>query len=257
MTNIVFFTGSGISAESGIQTFREAGTGLWENFRIEEVCTHEAMLYNRDVVIDFYNHMRKQLLTKQPNEAHLAIARLQKDHPQMKIHIVTQNVDDLHERAERAVYAETNSSADTDNRPPIVHLHGELMRLRGSLNEEKSIGLEDCPELFENGWEQRKDDRFADGSLLRPFIVFFGESVPMMVPAIELTEQADVLVVVGTSLAVYPAASLLHYAKPTARIYCIDPNEPEFGIYKNRIEWIQEKASVGVPKLCQMLGEEM
>lgn len=237
MKRIVFFTGSGISAESGIQTFREAGTGLWENFRIEDVCTHEAMLYNRDVVIDFYNHMREQLLTKQPNAAHLAIAQLEKDHPDWDVCVVTQNVDDLHERA---------------GSKQIIHLHGELMKLRGSLNEEDAIGVEDRPDLFANGWEQRKDDRHADGSLLRPFIVFFGESVPKMADAIAVAMKADVLVVVGTSLAVYPAASLLQYARADAAIYCVDPNEPELGYYKDRVKHVKENASVGV---AEVIGE--
>lgn len=243
MKNVVFFTGSGISAESGIQTFREAGTGLWENFRIEDVCTHEAMLNNRDVVIDFYNHMRQQLLTKQPNAAHIAIAELQKQRPDLHVQIVTQNVDDLHERAAKQVGVE----------PEIVHLHGELMKLRGSVNEEDAISSEERPDLFVNGWKQKKDAKHADGSLLRPFIVFFGESVPKMTEAIEVAMQADVIVVVGTSLAVYPAASLLQYARPDATIYCVDPGLPDLGPYRQRVQHIQEKASVGVPEVCKTL----
>ncbi len=239
MKNVVFFTGSGISAESGIQTFREAGTGLWENFRIEEVCTHEAMLYNRDVVIDFYNHMRQQLLTKEPNAAHLAIAELQRTRPDLHVQIVTQNVDDLHERAAQQVGVT----------PEIIHLHGELMKLRGMLNEEDAISTQEQPDLFLNGWEQRKDTKHPDGSLLRPFIVFFGESVPKMTDAIKVAAEADILVVVGTSLAVYPAASLLQYARPDAEIYCVDPEEPELGYYKGRVKHIKEKASVGVGKV--------
>lgn len=237
MKNIVFFTGSGISSESGIQTFREAGTGLWENFRIEDVCTHEAMLMNRPLVINFYNTMRQQLLTKQPNAGHMAIAELQKN-PDFNVQIVTQNVDDLHEK-----------SGATD----IIHLHGELMKLRSSKNELAAISTAERPDLFEDGWRQRPDDTHPDGSLLRPFIVFFGESVPMMEEAIRVTMEADVLVVVGTSLAVYPAASLLHYAKPDAPIYCVDPGEPELAYYAGRVTHIKKKASEGVPEVIEHL----
>lgn len=240
MKNIVFFTGSGISKESGIQTFRDAGEGLWENFRIEDVCTHEAMLYNRETVIRFYNTMRQQLLTKQPNAAHWAIAEMQKN-PDFNVKIVTQNVDDLHERA-----------GSTD----IIHLHGELMKLRSSYNEEAWVSTNEIPDLFENGYEERMDDHHPDGSLLRPFIVFFGEGVPQMVPAIEEAEKADVLVVVGTSLAVYPAASLLYYAKPEAQIYCVDPGQPELGQYAGRVHHIQQPASVGVPEVIRLLTEK-
>lgn len=242
MKHIVFFTGSGISAESGIQTFREAGTGLWENFRIEDVCTHEAMLYNRDVVVDFYNHMRQQLLTKQPNLAHQAIAELQKlaaTRDDLKVSVVTQNVDDLHERA---------GSHD------VVHLHGELMKLRSSKNELAALSQEDKPDLFEDGWKQRKDDTHPDGSLLRPFIVFFGESVPMFEEAVRVASTADVLVVVGTSLAVYPAASLLQYTPSGTPIYLVDPYKPEIpDSLKDRVTFIQKPATQGIPEVCQQL----
>ena len=133
MKNIVFFTGSGISKESGIQTFRDAGEGLWENFSIEEVCTHEAILYNRNHVIDFYNMMRGQLLTKRPNPAHLAIAELEKN-PDFNVRVVTQNVDDLHEKA---------------GSTHITHLHGELMKLRSSRNEDAWVSTKEIPDLFE------------------------------------------------------------------------------------------------------------
>lgn len=239
MKNIVFFTGSGISAESGIQTFREAGTGLWENFKIEDVCTHEAMLYNRATVLDFYNHMRRQLLSKLPNAGHMAIAELQKN-PAFRVQIVTQNVDDLHEKS---------------GATGITHLHGELMKLRSSLNDEAAISTTDRPDLFEDGWRQRPDDKHPDGSLLRPFIVFFGESVPQMVPAIEIAQQADVFVVVGTSLAVYPAASLLHYVREDVPIFCVDPGEPELGPWRERVTLIRKPASLGVPEVCNRIKE--
>ena len=237
MKNIVFFTGSGISKESGIQTFRDAGEGLWENFSIEEVCTHEAIIQNRKKVIDFYNMMRGQLLTKKPNAAHFAIADMQKI-PDFNVQIVTQNVDDLHERA---------------GSTHITHLHGELMKLRSSYDEEACVSTRDIPTLFEDGYKQRYEDRHPDGSLLRPFIVFFGEGVPQMTPAIHIAEQADVFVVIGTSLAVYPAASLLYYVDPKVPIYCIDPGMPELGHYAGRVTHIQQPASIGVPQVCELI----
>lgn len=235
MQNIVFFTGSGISKESGIQTFRDAGQGLWENFSIEEVCTHEAIERDRKKVIDFYNMMRGQLLTKQPNAAHLAIAELQKN-PDFNVQIVTQNVDDLHERA---------------GSKHITHLHGELMKLRSSYDDEAWVDTKLIPNLFEDGYKQRYDDRHPDGSLLRPFIVFFGEAVPQMTPAIHIAEKADVFVVIGTSLAVYPAASLLYYVDPHVPIYCVDPGVPELGQYAGRVTHIKQPASIGVPQVCE------
>jgi len=237
MKNVLFFTGSGLSKESGIPTFRDAGEGMWENFRIEDVCTHEAILMNRKLVIEFYNNLRQSLLSKEPNAAHYAITELQKN-PDFNVRIVTQNVDNLHEKA---------GSQD------IIHLHGELMKLRSSLNEEAAIGETERPDLFEDGWKQRAEDKHPDGSLLRPYIVFFGESVPNMVPAIEEAEKADIIVVVGTSLVVYPAASLLYYAKPDAKIYCVDPGAPQLGEYAGRVEHIQKPASAGVPEVCEKI----
>lgn len=239
MKNVVFFTGSGISKESGIQTFRDAGEGLWENFSIEEVCTHEAILMNRTKVIDFYNMMRGQLLTKHPNAAHLAIAELQKN-PDFNVEIVTQNVDDLHEKA------------GSDH---ITHLHGELMKLRSSYDDERWVSTKEIPDLFEDGYKQRYEDRHPDGSLLRPFIVFFGEAVPQMEQAIEIASKADIFVVVGTSLAVYPAASLLHYVGKDVPIYCVDPGEPELGMYAGRVKHIQKPASLGIPEVCRMIAQ--
>lgn len=239
MKNVVFFTGSGISKESGIQTFRDAGEGLWENFSIEEVCTHEAIMYNRTKVIDFYNMMRGQLLTKKPNPAHMAIAELAKN-PDFNVQVVTQNVDDLHEKA---------GSKD------IIHLHGELMKLRSSRDEEAWVSTNEIPDLFEDGYKERYEDRHPDGSLLRPFIVFFGEGVPQMTPAIEQAREADIFVVVGTSLAVYPAASLLVYVKENVPIYCVDPGIPELGPFARRVTHIQKPASVGVPEVCRIIAE--
>ncbi len=226
---IVVFTGAGVSAESGLSTFRDSD-GLWENYRIEEVCTREAIEVNRDTVIDFYNARRRACIKAQPNAAHRAIAELEKD---FDVQVVTQNVDDLHERA--------GSTA-------VTHLHGELMKLRSSYNE-----LATVPIL---GWEQDKEARHADGSLLRPYIVFFGEAVPMMPLAIKQAEEADIFIVIGTSLAVYPAASLLRYVRRSCPIYVVDPGTPDISSFGHRITHIQKKASEGVPELCALLRQK-
>jgi len=224
---IVVFTGAGVSAESGLGTFRDAD-GLWEKYRIEDVCTHEAWLRNPQLCVDFYNARRKDALAAQPNAAHYAITKLQQAIPTTKI--VTQNIDDLHERA---------GSKD------IVHLHGEITKLRSENNETATVPLE--------GWEQHYGDRHPDGSLLRPYIVFFGEGVPYFPLACEIASEADILIVVGTSLNVYPAASLLQYAPISSEIYVIDPGMPEFGIYRDRIKHLRKKASEGVPELVDIL----
>ena len=229
---IVVLTGAGISADSGIATFRDSD-GLWANYRIEEVCTPEALVRNRAQVIEFYNIRRKELLEKEPNAAHIALAELEK---QTDVCVITQNIDDLHERA---------------GSKNIVHLHGELRKLRSSWNEMATVPID--------GWEQKLDEKHPDGSLLRPFVVFFGESVPMLEKAIEITEKADILIIVGTSLNVYPAASLVHYVRPDVPIYIVDPavndtnaafNAPRI---PNKIAYIAERAAVGVPKLVSQL----
>ena len=183
MKKIVVFTGAGVSADSGIATFRDSD-GLWAQYRIEDVCTPEALARNRALVIEFYNKRRRELFERKPNAGHYAIAELEK---YFDVEVITQNVDNLHEQA--------GSSS-------VLHLHGELMKLRSSRNPELIVPIE--------GWEQPLDATAPDGSLLRPHIVFFGESVPMIEPATALVEKADLLIVVGTSLAVYPAASLVH-----------------------------------------------
>ena len=229
---IVVLTGAGISADSGIATFRDSD-GLWANYRIEEVCTPEALVRNRAKVIEFYNIRRKELLEKEPNAAHVALAELEN---QTDVCVITQNIDDLHERA---------------GSKNIVHLHGELRKLRSSWNEMSTVTIE--------GWEQKLDEKHPDGSLLRPFVVFFGESVPMLEKAIEITEKADILIIVGTSLNVYPAASLVHYVRPDVPIYIVDPavndeksafNAPRI---TNKITYIAERAAVGVPMLVSQL----
>ena len=225
---IVVFTGAGISRESGIATFRDSD-GLWANHRIEDVCTPEALLRNRNGVIDFYNMRRREILSKAPNAAHRALVELER---KFDVEIITQNIDDLHERA---------GSAN------VTHLHGEIRKLRSSINETATVPIE--------GWEQKYDTRHPDGSLLRPYVVFFGENVPMLERAIEITRSADLMIVVGTSLQVYPAASLVHRLRPGTPIYIIDPNTPNVSLPNLHV--IREPASVGVPQLVdELLGEK-
>lgn len=227
MKNIVVFTGAGVSAESGLGTFRDAD-GLWEKYRIEDVCTHDAWLRNPQLCVDFYNARRRETLAAKPNAAHDAIARLQQTFPDTKI--ITQNIDNLHERA---------------GAHDVIHLHGEITKLRSDINETATVLLD--------GWEQHYGDRHPDGSLLRPYIVFFGEGVPYFSQACEIASQADLLLVVGTSLNVYPAASLLQYAPEEAPIYFVDPGLPAFGPYGDRITHIRKKATEGVPEVVDML----
>ena len=229
MKRIVVFTGAGVSADSGLATFRDAD-GLWANYRIEDVCTPEALARNRALVIEFYNLRRKELLKTKPNAAHEAIAELEQ---WFDVEVVTQNVDNLHEQA--------GSSR-------VTHLHGELMKLRSQNNPSLIVPIE--------GWEQGLDDRAEDGSLLRPHIVFFGESVPMFDRATEIAREADVMVVVGTSLAVYPAAMLVRYARAGVPIYVVDPGEPDTSMIRNPLTHIKERGATGVPKLVEMLKNE-
>ena len=229
MKKIVVFTGAGVSADSGLATFRDAD-GLWANYRIEDVCTPEALARNRALVIEFYNLRRKELLKTKPNAAHEAIAELEQ---WFDVEVVTQNVDNLHEQA--------GSSR-------VTHLHGELMKLRSQNNPSLIVPIE--------GWEQGLDDRAEDGSLLRPHIVFFGESVPMFDRATEIAREADVMVVVGTSLAVYPAAMLVRYARAGVPIYVVDSGEPDTSMIRNPLTHIKERGATGVPKLVEMLKDE-
>ncbi len=222
---IVVFTGAGISAESGIATFRDSD-GLWANYKIEEVCTPEALIENRPQVIDFYNHRRKEVMEKQPNEAHKALKKLE---DYFHVEIITQNIDDLHERA---------------GSTRITHLHGEIKKLCSSLNVSKTLEI--------NNWEQDLEARHEDGSLLRPFVVFFGEQVPMLETAIKITQSADIFIVIGTSLNVYPAASLLHYVNINTPVYVVDPHIPEVHI-KNKTYLFEETASAGVKKVVEKI----
>lgn len=225
---IVVLTGSGISAESGLSTFRD-NNGLWNNYRVEEVATPEAWSANRELVLDFYNQRRKQLLESEPNPAHYALASLEDKYD---VQIITQNVDDLHERA-----GSTN----------ILHLHGELRKVRSTVDPSLVFELE--------GWELKAGDTCPKGSQLRPHIVWFGEPVPHMSAAAEMAISADIMLVIGTSLQVYPAAGLIHYAPVEADKYYIDPLAHENSMVSN-LSVISEKAGKAVPELVKKLISE-
>lgn len=229
MKKIVVFTGAGVSADSGLSTFRDAD-GLWANYKIEDVCTPEALKRNRALVVEFYNKRRKELLSVKPNAAHYAIAELEKH---FDVEVVTQNVDNLHERA---------------GSTRVTHLHGELMKLRSERNQELIVPIE--------GWEQTLDARAEDGALLRPHIVFFGESVPMFDRATQIAAEAELMIVVGTSLAVYPAAMLVRYAKAGVPIYVVDPGTPDTSLIRNPLTHIKARAAEGMPELVNKLVAE-
>ena len=221
MKHIVVFTGAGISAESGLGTFRDSG-GLWDNYRIEDVATPEAFKRDPALVLDFYNIRRKQLLESDPNNAHISLNKLCE---KFKLSIITQNVDDLHERS---------GSVD------VLHLHGHLRQARSTMDN-KIYSIE--------GSDLNIGDLCPNGFQLRPNIVWFGEDVPNMDIAIEKVMQADIFIIIGTSLNVYPAASLINYASRAERIVLVDP-EPLS--YPN-IEIISEKANKAVPELVEEL----
>lgn len=226
---IVVFSGAGVSADSGIPTYRSSD-GLWAKHRIEDVCTPEALARDRATVINFYNMRRREMAGKLPNAGHRAIAELER---YFDVEVITQNIDNLHEQA---------------GSTKITHLHGELTKLRSTNNPDLvvEIGLRN----------QTLDEVAEDGSLLRPHIVFFGEAVPMFDRARELVQQADILVIVGTSLAVYPAASLVGWVKSVdVPIYVVDPSVPKIPFLRNRIFHIKERAAVGLPKLVAQFKE--
>ncbi len=231
MKKLVVLSGAGISAESGISTFRDAG-GLWDKYPVEQVATPEGYLANPELVIRFYNERRKQLPTVQPNGGHLGVAKLEE---QYEVTVVTQNVDNLHERA---------------GSTRVIHLHGELTKMCSSRNPNDPRYI---VELKPEAYETHVDDLAGDGSPLRPFIVWFGEAVPMIETAIDYVSQADILIIIGTSLNVYPAAGLLHYAPADARIFLIDPKPVD--AHTNRpIRVIQKGATEGMQELLQLLG---
>lgn len=223
---IVFFTGAGVSAESGIRTFRDSD-GLWEEYRIEEVATPQAFARDPALVLHFYDLRRAQVLQAEPNEAHRAIAELEKD---FEVHVVTQNIDDLHERA---------------GSTRVLHLHGEIRKARSTADPSLVLPI--------NGPSLKVGDRCPKGSQLRPHIVWFGEEVPLLPVAAAIVEHADVLVVVGSSLQVYPAAGLVHHAPPGCPVHLVDPGEVQLA--GARFTHWKEKASLGVPKLAKILRE--
>lgn len=225
MRNLVILTGAGMSAESGIRTFRDSG-GLWEEYDVHEVATPMAWMKNRDLVLRFYNERRTQLSNCEPNAGHFGIAGLEK---YFNVHIITQNIDNLHERA---------------GSTKVLHLHGELTKARSTA---------DPSLIYEIGYNVIKPgDVCEKGSQLRPHIVWFGEAVPMMDEAIKITSTADSFVVIGSSLNVYPAAGLIEYAPRTASLWLIDPNDVNVPVSWN-INVIKEPASKGVAILTAEL----
>jgi len=225
MKKLVVLTGAGMSAESGLRTFREMG-GLWEEHDVYEVASPEGWHRNRAMVLRFYNDRRKQLLDASPNKGHLGLVELEKE---FGVVIVTQNVDDLHERA------------GSSN---VLHLHGELRKSRSTLDPSLVYDIE--------GWKLEEGDLCEKGSQLRPHVVWFGEAVPAIEDAIREVSEADILVIIGTSMNVYPAAGLIHYAPPAAPVYIIDPNEVPIASHP-RIRVIRKNAGEGV----QLLTEEL
>ncbi len=221
------FSGAGMSAESGIKTFRDSG-GLWEDYKIEDVATPEAWNRNPGLVLDFYNMRRKQVIAAKPNEAHLILAKLQQ---KFEMEIITQNIDDLHERA---------------GSKHVLHLHGEIMKSRSTSDPSlvytvKTDGI-------------KAGDKCAKGSQLRPHIVWFGEMVPNMETAVAIVQTADIFITIGTSLNVYPAAGLMDAAPKDSRKFLIDPGTFNLG-YIDNLSHIQEKAVKGMKIIEKQLNE--
>lgn len=230
MKKIVVLTGAGMSAESGLSTFRDAD-GLWENYPVARVATHEAWETDPDYVNDFYNMLRGKLLEAKPNRGHELVAALQGKYD---VSVVTQNVDNLHEQA---------------GSRKVIHLHGELMKVCSSRDPYNPHFIKT---LTPGNLTVAHGEKAGDGSLLRPFIVFFGESVPMIEPAIEEVQTADTFIIIGTSLNVYPAAGLIEYVKPGVPVYLIDPKPTRSGGSHN-IQQIVKGASAGMEELVKML----
>ena len=232
---IAVLTGAGVSAESGISTFRDAN-GLWDNYNVEDVATLEGWNRNPALVLDFYNQRRRQLATVKPNAAHLAIASLEDNYD---VTVITQNIDNLHERA---------------GSTRIIHLHGELTKVRPENRyNERGGGAEDM--VFDIGYgDINLGDTSVDGIQLRPHIVWFGEAVPKIEQAIDVVEAADILLIVGTSLQVYPAAGLYAYAKASTPIYIIDPKDVP--VRDGRITHIKSVATVGMEKFIEIISKK-
>jgi NAD-dependent deacetylase len=225
MKNLVILTGAGISAESGLKTFRDSD-GLWEGYNIEDVATPEAWQRNPALVQQFYNERRKSVMEAQPNAAHYALAKLEERY---NVTIITQNIDDLHERA------------GSSN---VVHLHGIITRSQSSINPELTYPI--------NGWEIGMGEVCELGSPLRAHVVWFGEAVPMIETAAKICMKAGVFMLVGSSLAVYPAAGLINYIRREVPKYIIDPKIPEVSV-RGEVIAVRERATVGVPQVVEEL----
>ena len=226
MKKVIVLTGAGISAESGISTFRDSD-GLWEHYRVEDVATHDAYLRNPKLVLDFYNERRRQLFQVKPNEGHRQLVRLEEKYD---VRIITQNIDNLHEQA---------------GSTHVLHLHGELTKARSDRDDNLIIDIGDR--------DIHLGDKAPDGAQLRPQIVWFGEAVPNIEPAAELCEQADCFIVVGTSMNVYPAAGLIHYVPRAVPCYLVDPKAVPVS---RPITIFQEKAGTGVKKVVDILLQQ-
>lgn len=230
MKNLVILSGAGMSAESGISTFRDAG-GLWDKYPVMQVASIEGYVRDPELVINFYNERRKQLLDVLPNAGHIGLAELEKN---FKVTVITQNVDNLHERA---------------GSTHVIHLHGELTKVCSSRDPYNPRYIK---ELEPEEYEVKMGDKAGDGSQLRPFIVWFGEAVPEIETAIDYVEKADIFVIIGTSLNVYPAAGLLNYVPHSAEVYLIDP-KPVDTYSARQIHVIQKGASEGIEELRQTI----
>ena len=225
MKKLIVLTGAGISAESGIATFRDSG-GLWEGHKVEDVATPEGWKRNSEMVLDFYNQRRKKALDVKPNKGHEILAELEKS---FQVTVITQNVDNLHERA-----GSTN----------VIHLHGSLFESRSTRNPALVYPIK--------GWKLNLGDTCELGSQLRPNIVWFGEAVPMMEVATDIASGADIFLVVGTSMVVYPAAGLIDYVPDRVKKYVVDPKKPDI-LHVPNLEFIAEKASTGMQKVKEIL----
>ncbi|MCF8378554.1 MAG: NAD-dependent deacylase [Bacteroidales bacterium] len=225
MKKLVVLSGSGVSAESGLRTFREMG-GLWEEYDVYEVASPEGWAANQDLVLRFYNERRKQLLNAQPNKAHKVLASLE---DKFDVQIITQNVDNLHERA---------------GSTKVLHLHGELLKSRSTIDPDLIYDID--------GWELKKGDTCEKGSQLRPHIVWFGEAVDKIPEAAEFVKQADIFLVIGTSLNVYPAAGLIDFVKSSTEIYLIDPNE--VAPIRREYHFIQDTATRGIESFVKSIS---
>ena len=230
MKKIVFLTGAGMSVESGLSTFRGSG-GMWDEYSVEKVASIDGYNSDPSLVLEFYNKRRKELLGVQPNDGHRLIASLESEY---NVTVITQNVDDLHERAGAS---------------NVVHLHGELMKATSS---REPNNLNYVRTLTADNVNIEIGDKADDGSQLRPYIVWFGEAVPMMDDAIRQVADADIFVIIGTSLNVYPAAGLLNYVPARVPVYLIDPNDVQVGISR-RLTFIKKGASEGLKELISLL----